>query len=297
MAPSPDRKRRYSRFNNERDSARNSTRRVGSRYNATGSRDRSARRSASRRSASRSQTRRSPTRRSPTRRSPSRRSSSPQRREPEPTKLCDQTLSVSQVKALIEEQQANLLDILSSHKEEIDQNLDSKSKIFKKPGIGKQFNFNSEVLTTLVKCKKDLKKSRFDSCTNKLKETIKKLETQQSDLIVADQSRYGFLTVSMLHGNAAIPKGVAKKVERIENQLDKTLPADKKHGGNPKDNKKRDTKSSGRFDRRKQGPEELLQDLKKRTREGKCGHCGENGHFFRECPSFWQSVCEARVEA
>ena len=49
--------------------------------------------------------------------------------------------------------------------------------------------------------------------------------------------------------------------------------------------------------RKKQGPEEALQFFQKRFRTGNCSHCGETGHFYKECAAFWTEVNESRKKA
>ncbi len=205
------------------------------------------------------------------------------------------TLSVNQVKQLMDEQQNNLLQILGNHKDDIDDLVASKTKKFRKPSIEKQHQFNAQILHLLNRVKKEHKKGHSETVASLIKEALSKLENQQADLLVADQSKYGFLTVNLLRGNTELPSSIAKKVEKIESRLDKTH-QDYERGKKP--SKPLDTKTGGRFEhRRKQGPEQLLQQLQRRTREGKCSHCEQDGHFFRECPKFWQEVSDARTTA
>ena len=193
----------------------------------------------------------------------------------------------------MDEQQHNLLDILGHHKEDIDEIVASKTKKFKKPSIEKQHQFNAQILHILQRVKKENKKGHSETVSTLLKEAVSKLDTQQADLLVADQSKYGFLTVNLLRGNTELPSGIAKKVEKIESRLDKTH---QDYERVKKPFKNMDQKNGGRFDnRRKQGPEQLLQQLQSRTREGKCSHCQKDRHFFRECPKFWQEVSDART--
>ena len=153
--------------------------------------------------------------------SPSRRNASSSRtrktrsRSRTPPKKNEELLSVSQVKELMNEQQNSLLEILGHHREDVDELISSKTKKFRKPAIEKQHLFNSSMLQLLQRIKKEHKKQHFESAYTIIKEAISKLENQQSDLLIADQSKYGFLTVNLLHGNTELPSSVAKKVEKI----------------------------------------------------------------------------------
>jgi hypothetical protein len=194
------------------------------------------------------------------------------------------------------EQQQSLLEILGHHREDVDELISTKTKKFRKPSIEKQHLFNSSMLQLLQRIKKEHKKQHFETAYNIIKEAISKLETQQSDLLIADQSKYGFLTVNLLHGNTELPSSIAKKVEKIEARLDKSH---SEYGSNKKPYKNTEQRTGGRFEnqRRRQGPEQLLQQLQKNKREGKCSHCEGSGHFFRECPKFWQEVSDARTSS
>ena len=44
----------------------------------------------------------------------------------------------------------------------------------------------------------------------------------------------------------------------------------------------------------KKSPEEYLQEAVRQNRAGQCSHCAEEGHFYRECPEFWNKVKESR---
>ena len=44
----------------------------------------------------------------------------------------------------------------------------------------------------------------------------------------------------------------------------------------------------------KKSPEQMLENFIKQTRVGTCSHCQKPGHFFKECPGFWQKVQESR---
>ena len=55
----------------------------------------------------------------------------------------------------------------------------------------------------------------------------------------------------------------------------------------------RTTKPGGTL-QQKRSPEQLLEEAVRQTRAGRCTHCTEEGHFYRECPSFWEKVKESR---
>ena len=44
----------------------------------------------------------------------------------------------------------------------------------------------------------------------------------------------------------------------------------------------------------KKSPEEVMQEAVKQNRAGQCSHSNAEGHFYRECPKFWEKVDETR---
>ena len=129
-----------------------------------------------------------------------------------------------------------------------------------------------------------------------LSDVIDHLDQQNEDITIADQSKFGWLTVFKLRGNDNISSSIKKKVDKIEQTLERNnvKPSVKKSGTN--DNKKSYSKNGVQTEREKRGPEETLQFLKGRKRSGVCTHCTESGHFWRECPSYWNSVKQARTQ-
>jgi len=266
---------RYSRLRNERD---DSTER--------------------RRSRTRSRSR--PRRRHHRGRSESRRAPSQRREE-------GKSVPIEQVEKLLQDQQSNLLDIISNHKDEIDSLVSSKKHNFKKPGIGKQFDWNNKIERLVKKAlKKGVKKENYKKARDLLEEVLDLISDKQEDLMVADSSRHGWLTVACVRNTASdLPTELQKRIEKVESRLDKSKSArQERNGENPGHpgkwnqqhqrsfgNIQRPTTSYGR---QPTNPEELLNKLKNMVRQGKCGFCQGEGHFYKECPSFWADVSASR---
>ena len=199
------------------------------------------------------------------------------------------------IRDLLNEQQEYLHELIVQHKEEVEEIVCAKVRNFRNKGIEKQFTFNEKVLSDLKKIKKLYKKKRHIG--DKLKEIVKLLEDHAEELLVADSSRHGWLTVHQLRGNQNLSSELLKKVDKIDNRLDKQKPQNdrtRRGSGYPS---KVDQKDGSFTYRKKKGPGELLQELVTRKREGTCSHCSEIGHFYRECPEFWKEVSEARKKS
>jgi hypothetical protein len=188
-----------------------------------------------------------------------------------------------------------MLELLSEHRAEVDSKLQVKQRRFSSRQIEKQYEVNARFKEfaekILVKVKnKDHKKAA--ALTEKL---IKELEQHEEDLVIADTSQFGWLAVAKIRGTAELPKSVRKRLEQVE----RDLAAQRNRNGGPR-KKVQQVQGGGqepvirRTDRRVT-PEEALFQAGKQLRQGTCSHCKKEGHFYKECPLFWQKVQESRL--
>ena len=260
------------------DSPESSPRYSRTRYSTESARDRSRSR---RRSRSRSRSR----------------SESVYRRNISTTAYDESTSRNTELVSILNDQQEKVFEIISAQKEEIDDLRENLGVSFKSKAIEKQFQLNQKIIKDLKKIKKNLKKGKYNSASDQVKKLLNNCEEHKEDLLIADSSKFGWLTVHQLRGKSNLPSDLMKKVEKIDSKLSKER--------KPEQNgwKRRDQKSgqvlereTRQFGRRKAGPEETLQFLKKSKRYGTCSHCQEEGHFFRECAKFWAEVSEQRKQ-
>ena len=202
------------------------------------------------------------------------------------------------IASLLNKQQEKVYDIISSQKEEIDELKQESNLSFKNKAIEKQYRYNQKIIKDLKKLKKHFKKGKTSSCADIVKKLLQTCEEHKEDLLIADSSKYGWLTVHQLRGQSSLPSDLLKKVEKIDNKLDKEKAKPGYNGRKDQKRGKTDTepleREAKQFARRKAGPEETLQQLTKSKRYGTCSHCQEEGHFFRECSKFWLEVSEQR---
>lgn len=211
---------------------------------------------------------------------------------------------------LLDKQQEQVFDIIEEHKEKLDRVIEEKGLNFKSKAIGKQYAFNADVLQKLNKIKKLLKKEKTKKGLSLLRDVIDDLEDKAEDLIIADSSRHGWLTVKELRGDKSLSSKIQDKVEKIDKRLDKLRsqrpyqPNQRSNGSQQFSRRGRQTYSGqmGRqtvqtYRQRGQGPEEALQALSLSKRSGVCNHCKEPGHLYRECPIFWRDVADSRKKA
>ena len=202
--------------------------------------------------------------------------------------------------SLLNEQQEKVFDIISAQKEEIEELKEDSGISFRSKAIEKQFKQNQRIIKDLKKIKKALKKGRAASATDQVRSLLNVCEEHKEDLLIADSSKFGWLTVHQLRGKSSLSSDLLKKVDKIDSKLDKERTRPAQHGNW----REKRTQKGGevleretrQFTRRKAGPEETLQFLKKSKRYGTCSHCQEEGHFFRECAKFWAEVSEQRKQ-
>lgn len=242
-------------------------------------------------------------RRSRSRSPPPRRSrspSTPRRRSPVPRSPAPIGVLNDQAKLedLLNKQQEFLTDLVNSHREEVDELVAAKSQQFRSKGIEKQYLHSSKVASKLSKIKKLLKKKKYDKALDSVRAALRLVEEHNEDLIVADSSRYGWLTVHTLRGHNQLPSDLSKKVEKIDSKLDKAKSATAgQHGPRQSKFYPRRMEAGGvQTWRKKQGPEEAIIAFSKSTRQGNCQQCNGAGHFYRECPEFWKAVNDQRVK-
>lgn len=201
---------------------------------------------------------------------------------------------------LLNKQQEFLTDLVQTHREEVDEIVATKTQQFRSKGIEKQYQFNAKVSSQLGKIKKHLKKKKYTKAYEGVKSAIKLVEEHSEDLLVADTSRYGWLTVHTLRGSNNLPSELTKKVEKIDARLDKVKGSTAAGQHGPRANKFAPRRMAGQGGvqtwRKTQGPEEAIIAYAKSTRQGTCQQCNKSGHFYRECPEFWKAVNEQRVK-
>ena len=200
---------------------------------------------------------------------------------------------------MLQDQQEYIHDLINSHKEEVGELVSPRSQTFRNKGIEKQFLYNMKVSTKLKKVKSLLKKQKLNRALESVRDLLKLVEDHNDDLLIAENSRHGWLTVHQLRGGSSLSSDLQKKVEKIDSRLDKSRQQQRgdvqryRPGKGRQDSFRMEGKDVQTF-RRKQGPEEALLSFSKTNRQGSCTHCSESGHFYRECPDFWKSVNESR---
>ena len=201
---------------------------------------------------------------------------------------------------LLNKQQEYVYDLINQHKEKIDDLLVEKNRNFRSKGLEKQYIFNKKIITKAKKLKKNLKKEKVSRALSCVRDLIELCEEHADDLMIADSSRHGWLTVHQLRGPERLPGDLQKKVEKIDSRLDKVKNGgqeNRRYNGGRQNYKRVDKEDVQTYRYRRQGPEEAIQSLSKTQRNGSCTHCRTEGHYFKECPQFWTEVAESRKKA
>ena len=201
------------------------------------------------------------------------------------------------MKQLLDEQQKKIFELIDDHKKEIDTKLTSKSTRFQHKNIEKQFDINQEHKLLVRKAIEQLERKEKKKAKKTLRTLLTKIEEQVENLLIADRSSNGWLTVARLRNKDVLPSKILKEVEKIDSEIERS-----RNGRALKNAAKMDRKDgrgsyiqTSRPPKRK-APEEALKEAVNQTRTGACQHCEGDAHFYRECPKFWEKVIEARKQ-
>ena len=200
---------------------------------------------------------------------------------------------------LLNRQQEKVFEIISSRTDKLRELKEEKEIVFRNKGLGKQYKNVQKTLASLNRVKKALKKKKIEKALDEVRDLIESVEEQGEDLLIADTSKHGWLTVFNLRGKKNLPSDLMKKIDKIDSKIDREKSSKdgwKKRGGYKGDEEVGSAFRQG-LPRRRPGPEETMQSLTKSRRQGQCSHCNEYGHFYKECSKFWQQVSEQRKKA
>jgi hypothetical protein len=196
----------------------------------------------------------------------------------------------------VEQQQNYLVELIAEHKAEFDEKLQTKSRRFQSKQIEKQYQLNAQYKDLVSKIQQALANKDREKAIEVVEALAEQLEEHEQDLIIADSSPHGWLTVSKLRTTKELPKALRKRLAAVERDLAqqktrKNGPAGRKF---TKFSQQAGT-SDGKKPDRRFSPEEALHNAAKQLRPGLCSHCNKPYHFFRECPEFWTKVNQSRA--
>ena len=203
----------------------------------------------------------------------------------------------------LDNQQNYIAKLLEDHRADVEERFEDKKKhFFTKRHIEKQFEVNLQVLSLNKKVHRLVRDKKLDNALDILEEQQDLLRQHEEDLITADSSKFGWLTVQKLRNTSCLPNSHLKKIEKIEALIERTqVPSSSflsRNGPYRKPYKMEGEVSDQSVKTRrpfvKRSPEQLLEEAAKQNRVGTCSHCHAAGHFYRECPQFWNKVNETR---
>lgn len=208
---------------------------------------------------------------------------------------------VAAVKNLVLQQYNTFKDVIEEHKEEVDDKFIKTSVKFQSKPIERQFEVNSEFLVLNRKIYRALKHQNLSKVKKLVKKQEEELVKHEQDLIIADESEFGWLTVAKIRDKKFLSSSLVKQINKVDALIAK---AKSKNGQNSSgfarnqgQTPQRPTQNGGVVTKRaeRKSPEEILHETAKRQRAGNCSFCSEAGHWYRECPAFWRKVSESRT--
>ena len=174
-------------------------------------------------------------------------------------------VSVDTFKKLLDKQQNFIANLLAEHIAEVDEKIDvSKKHSFRHKNLEKQFEITSKLSKLNKKISHEVKRGHVNRALDALAEQEEVLKEHEEDLITADSSKFGWLTVQKLRNISSLPTSQLKKIEKIESLIERTKPP-LQNGRNfrkPYDLEKSFLSKSFRTNRpsQKKSPEQLLEE-------------------------------------
>ena len=129
--------------------------------------------------------------------------------------------NLSQFKRILWDQQETIEELLQEQKNELCQknNPENKHK-FNNRVLGKQHEVNEGFLDLTKKIQKCLGKQQLYQAKSLVDELLNEIECHSEDLVVADLSRNGWLTVQRLRNRCSLPSNLLKKLEKFDDEID-----------------------------------------------------------------------------
>ena len=184
---------------------------------------------------------------------------------------------------------------ITEQKEELEEKVTKSSIKFAQKPLEKQFDVKRSILSLNLRVQKALKKD-YKKAKKLVREEEELLLEHEEDLLIADSSQHGWLTVSKIRDKKFLNSSLVKKIAQVDSLIEKSWNGlDAQNSG-----RRQQYGSSQQYGgwqqygaqgsvvmkrpEKKSSPEELLLSVAKTTRAGQCSFCLEPGHWYRKCP-------------
>ena len=170
------------------------------------------------------------------------------------------------------QQQETIAQLLADQKRELFDKVDSsKRHNFRQKALEKQYEVNDNFAKIIRRSVSCLEKGHVSKTVSYLKDLKNDLEEHSQDIIAADFSRHGWLTVSRIRNRGSLPTSILKQIEKEDEQIDKRRkqPIFKvpKGTGKVDESSFRNPVRTNRFQPgQKKSPEQLLNEAIKQSR-------------------------------
>ena len=109
---------------------------------------------------------------------------------------------------------------LAAQKEEMEEKLKKSSVNFTQKPIERQFEVNARILALNHKMQKVLKNKDYKRVKSLVREQEEELKEHQENLMIAEFSQHGWLTVSKIRGEKHLDSSVIKKIQKVDALID-----------------------------------------------------------------------------
>ena len=138
-----------------------------------------------------------------------------------PGSVPDPTQLFGEMKTLVMDQFEEVCKTLAAQKEEFEEKLSKSTIKFAQKPIEKQYEVNAKLLARNHKIQKALKRKDYRRVKSLVQEQEDDLREHEENLMIAENSQHGWLTVSKIRGEKHLDPKLVKKMLEVDALIDR----------------------------------------------------------------------------